>query len=148
MMIPFHSRLFSFLWLLFSFRVFAEQATVTINADGEIHQEETIASQSSSYGVDASWPMQHHHASGMANSNNVDSPVLWNHQRDEYDRYVLGCLGQGQKRTSNVIASCHKYEEDRIDMNLNQPKMMGKDLVLLHLCKRFTVVYYFKKNPN
>ena len=114
-MMLFHYRLFSFCWILCSLRAIAG------------HEEETPASQSSSYGVDASWPMQHH-ARRIAGSNNVDSSVLFNHQRDEYDRYVLGCLRQEQKRTSNGIASCHKYEEDRIDMNLNQPKMMGKYL--------------------
>jgi hypothetical protein len=65
-------------------------------------------------GEEASEVVMHHH----------DSESLLDHRKDEYLRYVEGCSKQMPQKEEQL--SCHKYEQDRIDMNLNQPKMMGK----------------------
>ena len=101
-----------FFWTLCSLIVLAEQASVTINADGQVSVEETISSYDV-YGVDSSWPMQH-----------VSSESTEMHRRSEYERYITGCLEQDIHNSKALSSSCRQYEQDRIDMNLNQPKTM------------------------
>ena len=101
-----------FFWTLCSLIVLAEKASVTINADGQVSLEETISSYDV-YGVDSSWPMQH-----------VSSESTEMHRRNEYERYIIGCLEQDIHHSKALSSSCRQYEQDRIDMNLNQPKTM------------------------
>jgi hypothetical protein len=91
-----------------------EASEVVVNPDGQI-SESSLPSDHRHHqqGVDFSWPIHHH-----------GSEFLLDHRKDEYLRYVEGCSKQMRQKEEQL--SCHKYEQDRMDMNLNQPKMMGK----------------------
>ncbi|VEU37034.1 unnamed protein product [Pseudo-nitzschia multistriata] len=82
------------------------------------------------YGVDVSWPMQH--GGNVANG-----------QSERYNRYMSGCYEQGsnfEKRADGLyqkkenpdekgdnadyVRVCNNAENDRLQMNLNQPREM------------------------
>jgi hypothetical protein len=95
----------------------SEASEVVINPDGRISESSSspLDHRHHQQGVDFSWPSHHH-----------GSEFLLDHQKDEYLRYVEGCSKQMRQKEEHQQLSCHKYEQDRMDMNLNQPKMMGK----------------------
>lgn len=98
----------------------------------------------SSPGVDCSWPTHHH-----------DSEYFPEYRKEAYLHFVRGCNQQiqssavvGHNTNNNYYnnrvnqrerLTCYKYEQDRMDMNLNQPKMMGKSCNVIKanmVCKK------------
>ena len=68
------------------------------------------------YGVDHSWPMHYQ-----------------NEQNKRYEDFMKGCYEQNTKgplatneklHNTKVVAACNQSERDRLEMNLNQPKLM------------------------
>ncbi|CAJ1959155.1 unnamed protein product [Cylindrotheca closterium] len=125
-----------------------QTAQVEIDANGKVYSSTTTTttatsgasttSGSSSFssldssinylpGVDHSWPTHHH-----------DSEHFPEYRKEAYLNYVGGCNQQIQTTYSVENANyyynnrvnqrerftCYKYEQDRMDMNLNQPRMM------------------------
>jgi hypothetical protein len=86
-----------------------EESHVVIDHDGQVERD--ASSSRRTFGVDSSWPMHHE-----------KNEYLPKHRRDEYSRFLQGCSDQ----PSSSLFSCEQFEDNRIDMNLNQPKMMGE----------------------
>ena len=113
-----------------------QTAQVEIDANGQVSASSSESSAAASsldsqysnsqqqeqqhLGVDYSWPTHHH-----------DSEYFPEYRKEAYLNYVNGCNQQIEASVHNNRVNqrerftCFKYEQDRMDMNLNQPKMMG-----------------------
>lgn len=81
------------------------------------------------YGVDVSFPMQRHEMDVVDNEEEDQlTSSLKQSQLQLYSEYVNGCNEYYNKKypitTSASTNPCTKAEEDRFDMNLNQPPVM------------------------
>ena len=76
---------------------------------------ETTASTPTSYGVDASWPMQHRPRRGVELPH--DNPLSSEVRQQAYMDYLSGCYGPMDKFKD----ACRQWEADRLSMNLRQP---------------------------
>ena len=91
------------------------------------------------YGVDVSFPMQHdlskqvdiRHSNSDGSSNPAQDTIfaLKQSQKRTYHDYIDKCnkyytSKHSKKSTSNNNQPCNKAEQDRFDMNLNQPPVM------------------------
>ena len=115
-----------------------QTAQVEIDANGQFSSSSSPESSTVSLdsrhsyqhlGVDYSWPTHHH-----------DSEYFPEHRKEAYLNYVNGCNQQihasidihdnsaryyNNRVNQRERFTCFKYEQDRMDMNLHQPRMMG-----------------------
>ena len=87
---------------------------VVIHADGNVHHSQPPV-DSVSYGVDASWPMQHETVAPHPNN-----PFGADERQYAYKQYMQGCIGD-ETQSANYLVECRRWEADRIEMNLQQP---------------------------
>ena len=114
------------LTVLFLSIVTAHASEARMDAQGNVYTSEkppteqftaTTASTPTTYGADASWPMQHRPQRGVEQAR--DNPLSFEVRQQAYMDYLSGCYGPSDKFKD----ACRDWEADRLSMNLRQPAM-------------------------
>ena len=105
-----------------------DYSSMACSASDGSSNNEPLATCSSIYGVDNSFPIQH-----SFDTINIYNPLNGAHKKIYYDNFLQGCRDyyhpEGYK--------CDGSERDRIEMNLRQPRSMFVSdvcLVIIYYC--------------
>jgi len=115
---------FALVTMLFHSVVTGRASGARMDAQGNVYVSEnpqteqftsTTVSTPTTYGVDASWPMQRRPRRGVEPPH--DNPLSFEARQQAYMDYLSGCYGPLDKFKD----ACREWEADRLSMNLRQP---------------------------